>query len=59
MKTMAHGYMLLENYQIKKAIDVFKSLGQERFETPWILSLVGKAYYQINEYHEVIGHIVF
>ena len=46
--------MLLENYRIKEAIQVLKSLDLDVSEKYWVYSLLGKAFYEINEYLDVI-----
>lgn len=54
IKKKARGYMLLENLKIKEGIKVLKELELQE-ESYWVYSLLGKAYYEINEYYDVLS----
>ena len=49
---LATGFFALSRYQCSDAIQVFESLSPGQRETPWVLSQIGKAYYEQAMYSE-------
>ena len=49
---MGNGYFLLSRYQSQAALQAFASLPQQQRESPWILSQIGKAYFERSAYAE-------
>ncbi|KAK2853267.1 hypothetical protein FQN49_005244 [Arthroderma sp. PD_2] len=43
---LASGYSALSNYRCQDALQIFNSLPQNQRETPWVLSQIGRAYYE-------------
>ncbi|PGH23630.1 hypothetical protein AJ80_02236 [Polytolypa hystricis UAMH7299] len=43
---LAGGYSALSSYKCQEAIQMFNSLPQSQRETPWVLSQMGRAYYE-------------
>ncbi|EEP75947.1 protein bimA [Uncinocarpus reesii 1704] len=48
----ASGFNALSNYRCQEAIQIFNSLPQSQRETPWVLSHLGRAYYEQAQYSE-------
>lgn len=50
LKKLADGYYHLNNYNCLEAIEEFKKLPPQHFNTGWVLTNVGKAYMEIVRY---------
>lgn len=54
-KKLGTGYFELTRYMCQEALQVFNSLTPSQKETPWVLSKIGRAYYEMANYTEVIA----
>lgn len=52
LKKFADGCYYLNSYNCLEAIEEFKKLPQQHFNTGWVLSNVGKAYMEIVRYQD-------
>lgn len=55
---LASGVFALSHYKCQEAIQMFNSLPQGQRETPWVLSQIGKAYYEQAMYPEAEKYFV-
>ncbi|KAK2744695.1 anaphase-promoting complex subunit cdc27 [Onygenales sp. PD_40] len=55
---LADGYSALTNYKCQDAIRIFDSLPQSQKETPWVLSQMGRAYYEQALYPEAEKYFI-
>ncbi|KAF2103785.1 TPR-like protein [Rhizodiscina lignyota] len=49
---LGNGYYQLSRYQCQAALQAFASVSPQQRETPWVLSHIGKAYYERQQYAE-------
>ncbi|EFA78389.1 anaphase promoting complex subunit 3 [Heterostelium album PN500] len=49
---IATAYKYLYNYQCKEAIDTFNRLSSTQKNTGWILTMIGKAYFELVDYQQ-------
>ncbi|RDW65415.1 hypothetical protein BP5796_10107 [Coleophoma crateriformis] len=49
-KRLGTGYFSLSQYACQDAISVFSALPKSQYETPWVLSQIGKAHYEQANY---------
>ncbi|KAI5298309.1 anaphase-promoting complex subunit cdc27 [Ascosphaera atra] len=49
---LAGGYLALSRYKCREAIQIFDSLPTAQRDSPWVLSQLGRAYYEQGMYHE-------
>ncbi|KAF2073370.1 hypothetical protein CYY_005315 [Polysphondylium violaceum] len=52
MYILADSYRLLSRYQSRESIESFKRLPEQQYKTGWVLSKIGKAYFEMVEYRE-------
>ena len=52
-KKLGTGYFALARYSCQEALQVFNSLTPSQRDTPWVLSKIGRAYYEMANYTEV------
>lgn len=52
MKKLADGFYYMHTYNCLEAIEEFKKLPQQHYNTGWVLTNVGKAYMETVRYHE-------
>lgn len=57
-KKLATGYFALARYSCQEALQVFNSLLPSQRDTPWVLTKIGRAYYEMANYTEVIYSII-
>ncbi|KAF2279588.1 TPR-like protein [Westerdykella ornata] len=50
LRKLATGYAQLSRYSCAEALETFQSIPQPQRDTPWVLSQVGKAYYERSQY---------
>ncbi|XP_014248268.1 cell division cycle protein 27 homolog [Cimex lectularius] len=50
MSTLGQGYLHLLQFDCKKAIEIFNSLPPHHRNTGWVLAMLGKAYFEMNDY---------
>lgn len=55
---MASGYSALSNFKCQDAIQIFNSLPSSQRETPWVLSQIGRAYYEQALYNDAEKYFV-
>ncbi|KAK2762596.1 anaphase-promoting complex subunit cdc27 [Arachnomyces sp. PD_36] len=55
---LAGGYFALNQFKCQEAIQTFNTLSQGQRETPWVLSQIGKAYYEQAMYPEAEKYFV-
>ena len=46
--------MALSNYECAKALQLFQRLPPKQYNTPWVLSLVGRAHFELADYTKSI-----
>lgn len=51
-KDLAQAYLYLSQFECKKAIDEFKALPSHQFETAWVYSMLGLAYFEMASYEK-------
>ncbi|KAF8466698.1 hypothetical protein BDZ91DRAFT_772089 [Kalaharituber pfeilii] len=51
-KKLGTGYFALARYSCQEALQVFNSLTPSQRDTPWVLSKIGRAYYEMANYAE-------
>ncbi|KAK9478221.1 hypothetical protein V1514DRAFT_281337 [Lipomyces japonicus] len=51
-ETLAAGLLALSRYDCKSALTAFHSLSLQQQHTPWVLSKIGRAYFEIVRYKE-------
>ncbi|XP_021891927.1 cell division cycle protein 27 homolog B isoform X2 [Carica papaya] len=56
MRHIGEGYRLLCMYRCQEALNVYQKLPQKHYNTAWILSQVGKAYFELVDYLNA-GHV--
>ncbi|KAE8038945.1 hypothetical protein FH972_011406 [Carpinus fangiana] len=52
LRTLGEGYRLSCMYRCQEALDVYLKLPQKHYNTGWVLSQVGKAYFELVDYSE-------
>jgi anaphase-promoting complex subunit 3 len=55
---VAGGYFALTRYECQDAIQIFNTLPQPQRETPWVLSQIGRAYYEQAMYPEAEKYFI-
>ncbi|PLN81135.1 DNA-binding cell division cycle control protein [Aspergillus taichungensis] len=55
---LASGYFALSRYKCQDSIQIFNGLSQGQRETPWVLSQIGRAYYEQAMYSEAEKYFV-
>ncbi|PYI08901.1 TPR-like protein [Aspergillus sclerotiicarbonarius CBS 121057] len=55
---LASGYFALSRYRCAEATQIFAALSQGQRETPWVLSQIGRAYYEQAMYSEAEKYFV-
>ncbi|XP_068652292.1 cell division cycle protein 27 homolog B-like [Aristolochia californica] len=52
LRTLGEGYRLSCLYKCQEALEVFLKLSHQQYNTGWVLSQVGKAYFELVDYYE-------
>ncbi|CAB0019601.1 unnamed protein product, partial [Nesidiocoris tenuis] len=52
MRELGRGFVYLSQFECKKAIEVFKSLPPNQQATGWVLTLIGKAYFEMADFKQ-------
>ncbi|XP_041000913.1 cell division cycle protein 27 homolog B-like [Juglans microcarpa x Juglans regia] len=55
LRTLGEGYRLSCMYRCQEALDVYLKLPHKHYNTGWVLSQVGKAYFELVDYLEADG----
>ena len=53
LQSIGKAYQALSQYSCQKAIDSFYELPQHQLNTGWVLCQVGRAYFEMQEHHQV------
>ncbi|KAK9727669.1 anaphase-promoting complex subunit cdc27 [Basidiobolus ranarum] len=53
LRKIGQSLIYLQNYKCAQALETFSSLPTSQFNTGWVLSRVGKAYFELAKYKEV------
>lgn len=52
LRSLGKGYRLLMQFKSEEAVDEFSALPYQHFQTPWVLTQVGKAHFEMVNYSE-------
>lgn len=50
LRELGQAYLYLSQFECKKAIECLSNLPPHHHDTGWVLSLLGKAYFELNDY---------
>jgi len=53
LQLVGKAYQALSEYDCRKAIELFNDLPPHQMSTGWVLSQIGRAQFELQEYHEV------
>ncbi|XP_064121754.1 cell division cycle protein 27 homolog [Macrobrachium nipponense] len=59
LRDMGAAYQQLAQYNCRRAIDLLTALPTQHYRTGWVLAHIGKAYFELNEYHQAAKHFCF
>lgn len=51
-RDMGAAYQQLAQYNCRRAIDLLTALPTQHYRTGWVLAHIGKAYFEMNDYHQ-------
>jgi anaphase-promoting complex subunit 3 len=54
LRELGTAYLHLSQFNCRKAIDCLNNLQPQQYNTGWVLSLLGKAYYELTEYQQAV-----
>ena len=54
LQDVGHAYQALAHYDCKRAIQCFSSLPPQHYNTGWVLCQLGRAFFELGEYQEVM-----
>jgi anaphase-promoting complex subunit 3 len=54
MQELGTAYLHLSQFNCRKAIDCLNNLPPQHYNTGWVLSLLGKAYYELTDYQQAV-----
>ncbi|XP_045168384.2 cell division cycle protein 27 homolog [Mercenaria mercenaria] len=52
LQAIGKAYQALSEYSCRKAIELYQDLPQHQMNTGWVLSQIGRAHFELQEYHE-------
>lgn len=52
LRSLGKGYRLLMQFKSEEAVDEFSALPYQHFQTPWVLTQVGKAHFEMVNYSQ-------
>ncbi|KAB0358725.1 hypothetical protein FD754_002881 [Muntiacus muntjak] len=55
LREMGKGYLALCSYNCKEAINILSHLPSHHYNTGWVLCQIGRAYFELSEYMQVIS----
>ena len=55
LRDMGKAYAALAQYDCAKAVEYFSELPAQHYNTGWVLSQVGRSYFEMHEYQKVGG----
>lgn len=58
LQALGKAYQALSEYDCRKAIELFTDLPPHQLNTGWVLSQIGRAQFELQEYHEVRIHVL-
>lgn len=53
LRDLGRGYLALCSYSCREAINILSSLPPQHYNTGWVLTHVGRAYFELAEYTQV------
>lgn len=53
LQLIGKAYQALSEYDCKQAVELFNDLPPHQYSTGWVLSQIGRAQFEQQEYHEV------
>ena len=53
LRELGRGYQALCSYNCKEAINILTSLPPQHYNTGWVLTHIGRAYFELAEYTQV------
>ncbi|GFG36974.1 hypothetical protein Cfor_05395 [Coptotermes formosanus] len=56
LRELGTAYLHLSQFNCRKAIDCLNNLPPQQYNTGWVLSLLGKAYYELTEYQQAVRY---
>ena len=56
LKLMAAGYHCLQQYQLTRAVSMFRNLPRRHYNTPWVLTCTAQAFIAGERFREVSRH---
>lgn len=56
MRTLGQAYLLLSQFECRKAVEQLTSVAPHQFNTAWVQCLLGKAYFELAEYEKSIEY---
>ena len=54
LRDMGTAYLHLSQFNCRKAIESLNNLPPQHYNTGWVLSLLGKAHYELSEYQQAV-----
>jgi anaphase-promoting complex subunit 3 len=54
LQELGTAYLHLSQFNCRKAIECLNNLQPKQYNTGWVLSLLGKAYYELTEYQQAV-----
>ncbi|XP_060584098.1 cell division cycle protein 27 homolog [Ruditapes philippinarum] len=52
LQAVGKAYQAMSEYSCRKAIELFQDLPQHQMNTGWVLSQIGRAHFELQEYHQ-------
>lgn len=53
LRELGRGYLALCSYNCREAINILTSLPPQHYNTGWVLTHIGRAYFELAEYTQV------
>jgi len=53
LQCIGEAYASLTQYECRRAIELFQALPQHQMATGWVMAMVGRALFELQQYHEV------
>lgn len=54
LRDMGSAYQHLAQYNCEKAIELLSALPTQHYRTGWVLSHIGKAYFEMTDYQQAV-----
>lgn len=59
LRELGRGYLALCSYNCREAINILTSLPPQHYNTGWVLTHIGKGYFELAEYTQVTHTLFF